>query len=156
MRRLPFLMLLAAAVTTLYVALPTQGDIFDIYSGFAASKIAVCKYNATVYNYDTRYRHPVYNAYARYVYKCNETVSPLWQIRKLLYCRGGVTYGIGVFNKLAVIGVQYVNKTVVVDEPTLYAAFNASLLMWYGGYVSNKPDKPSVLNYKIEVYEVCT
>jgi len=154
MMRIPLLMLLAAA--TAYIALPTHGGIFDIYNGFVASKIAVCKYDKTIYNYSMWYYHPVYNAYARHVYTCNETVSPLWQIRKLIYCHGNVTYGIGVNGKLAAIGVQYVNKTLVVDEPTLYATFNASLYMWYGAVVWNKPDKPSVLKYKIEVYEVCT
>ena len=147
-------MLLAAA--TAYIALPTHGGIFDIYNGFVASKIAECKYDETIYNYSRWYYHPVYDAYARHVYTCNETMSPLWQIRKLMYCRGNVTYGIGVNGKLAAIGVQYVNKTLVVEEHALYAAFNATTYMWHGEPLWYNMIKPSVLKYKIEVYEVCT
>jgi len=150
MRRLPFLMLLAAA-TTLTVLYPTADLLFGYHDGnIMAGKVAVCHYTG---DYTTEW------GATYHVYNCHG-VFTFWQIRKLLYrCASDVYYAVGLGDRAMYFvscqgtGCVWPEGDVLkIDDDVLYGMYNITVL---GGWAErSKYPKPPVPR-ELSLFEWC-
>jgi len=148
MRRLPFLMLLAAAATTtLFVAYPMADTLFDYYDGnIVVGKVAVCVYNHTDYS-NTGPWGP------NYVYKCRG-VFTLWQVRKLIYGCRRPNHAVGLGDRALVFYNTVIARDgeVAVDRWALYQIHNVTAF-WYNWVNAPRPAPP--VPREISLFEWC-
>jgi len=138
MRRLPLLLMLAAASTTLTVLYPTADLLFDYRDdNIMAGKVAVCHYTG---DYATAWG-------ANYhVYKC-EGVFTLWQIRKLIYRCSDVYYAVGIGDRIMYYYVAPQGDVLEIGDYELYRMYNATVLGGWAPYSAYpKPPVPRELS----------
>jgi len=120
MRRLPLLLLLAAA-TTLGLLRPVADTLFGYYDGnIMVGKVAACVYNRTE-------PAPGDPWGPHYVYRCRG-VFTLWPLRKMLYPCGKYYYAVGLGDRALVFytGQVYVNGTVTINRWDLFQMHNVT------------------------------
>ena len=147
MSRIPLLALLAVVATTLYVVPPVADDLFGYYDGrIAAGKVGVCHYDRSYAAVDEWG-----NSYTVYVYKC-QRVFTLWEVRRVLYCRGPVGLALGAMGKVRVFDVAVVNGTVEVADWALYNMFNITA---FGERWPPSATPAAAAALQVDLYEWC-